>query len=340
VKTVSYFVGFLCALVLAVPVKAKLDGTSSIVVQTTQYDFDSDSTPYGAEGFVWFQDGFLIRDSGACVLDIVTPVDGAIDLNTAGSGSLQLGRDLHFSSGVTMTGDGTITGGGHTIFLGGDLTYDDSVTLDSNITFDGQGHVMTFGVNATATISAGMSVTFKNMVLVLTGGSPGASFTMGSATSELVFDNTVVVWGEDYSISTGKITVKNKCAFVGDNSARTLTYTSTANFTIATQSQLLLGYNFTFKHNSTTTNNFVFTDRSSVLMLLKATFECAANATTLVLKDGTLWATHKDSLKASGTSGGIDLGVNTANQLYVVIAPAATLDAVSGTISYKGNVAP
>lgn len=303
---------------------------SSVSVETIPKAFAS-SENSTATGYIWFQQGFVIGTGKSLTLDIEPQINGNIDFNN--TGTLILARDITLGSDVTWTNSGTIQGGGFVISLTNDLAYSgSSKTLTfagTDTIIDGQGHSLTIGGSSQFAVSSGKTLTLKNMTLVLS-----STADVLDIAGTLVLDNVRVVLGTtNYTFNTGAVVIKNNCMFTGVAGA-VWTYLSSGNFTISSYSQLHLDHDITFKHDSSATNNIVFTDRSSRLVMTGSTLE--KTTTTLTLTKGTLIADHKSYLKGSG-SGDITLG-STANggadRLYIIFLPSATIDACGRTVTY------
>jgi len=303
--------------------------TSSVSVQDTQKLFTSseDST---ATGYIWFQSGFVIASGQSLTLDIEPQINGAINFNT---GTLILSRDITLGSNVTWINSGTIQGGGFSINLTSDLSYSgSSKTLTfsaTDTTINGNGHTLTIGGSSQFAVSASKTLTLKTMTLVLS-----STADVLDIAGTIVLDNVRVVLGStNYTFNTGAVTIKNNCIFTGLADA-VWTYSSPSNFTIASNSQLHLDHAITFKHDSNATTNFVFTDRTSRLLMTGSTLE--KTTSTLILTKGTIIVDHTSYLKGS-SSGDITLGSSGnggADRLYIIFLPSATIDASGRTITY------
>ncbi len=305
--------------------------SSSVQVVTAQATLSGASD---ATGYVRFDEGFILPSNNTFTVDIVPAVYGQIDMN--GTGTLSLSRDLSLGSDATIINSGSIAGNGNALFLSNDLSYDSgsakTLTISENLIVDGQGHTLTIGSSNVIAIANAKTLTLKNMTLVLT--SSSTAFTLGNGSSGLVLENVRVLFNSNYTFTTGTVTIKGLTTFASNlGDAKTFTYSSQGNFTIAATATLLLDHNMTFKHNYATTDNFIFTNRSSRLLMIGATFESAAR--TLKLQSGTLIADHRSYLKGSG-SGNITLG-DTSNRLYVIFLPAASLEVTGNTVTYANS---
>lgn len=297
---------------------ALLDGTTSIVVQDTQYTFDATTT--GATGIVWLRAGFTV-DSGMgsdVTFKISEPVMGA----TNGNGkTIQLQADLSFGSLATLSGDLTVKGEGHALKFAGDLSYGDDLVIASNTVIDAQSNKITLN-GGSVTVNNGINLTLRNGHFVL-----GSSLSLGNATSTLTLDNCMVTLLNDYTLSQGKLIIRNTCTLMGAPT-KTLTITSTAAgaLTISSASSLVLykGVQLTL---NTASGTVVFTDYSSRLVLMGATIH-GEHATTIVLKGGQVWADH-----TSVISGQVTIG-HATETLLLEIMPATQIEVVSGTITY------
>jgi hypothetical protein len=299
---------------------------TSVQLVTTQPALSGASS---ALGYVWFQAGFKLPSSATFTVDIVPPINGQIDMNT---GTISLTRDVTLGSDVTLINSGTIVGNSKTIHLGGDLSYSSdsnkTLTISENLTIDGHQNVLTIGSSNLFFIATGAVLTLKNMTLALT--TSATAFTLGDATSGLILENVKVLFSDSYTFTTGTITIKGLTSFMA-GAPKTFTYSSAGNFTIASNSSLHLDHNMIFKHNYASADNFIFTDRTSRLILVGSTFESAAR--TLALQLGTIIADHRSYLKGSGGSGNITLGDGT-NRLYIIFLPAASIEVNGNTVTY------
>jgi hypothetical protein len=307
-----------------------LSYTTSVSVETSTKTFASEQNST-ATGYIWFQQGFVIAASRSLTLDIEPQINGAIDFN--GTGTLILSRDITLGSNASFSNSGTIQGGGFSIHLTHDLTYggtNKTLTFSgTNTTIDGNNHVLTITDSSQFSVASGKTLTLKNMTLVLS-----STADVLDIAGTIVLDNVRVVFGSThYTCNTGSMTIKNNCIFIGA-SGYVWTFSSSGDFTILSNSQLHLDHDITFKHDSSATTNFVFTDRTSRLLMTGSTLE--KTTSTLTLIKGTLIFDHKSYLKGS-SSGDITLG-STANagadRLYIIFLPAATIDASGRTVTY------
>jgi len=304
------------------------NNNTSVQVLTSQETLSGAST---ANGYVWFQAGFVLPSGATFVVDIVPPINGQINMNT---GTLSLSRDITLGSDATIINSGTIVGNNKAIHLTNDLSYSTStnktLSFSENTVIDGHQHTLTIGSSNLFSIASNKTLTLKNMTLVLS--TSATAFTLGNASSGLVLENVRVVFGNAYTFSTGTITIQGFTSF-SCGSARTFTYSSAGNFTVAANSSFYLDHNITFKHNFDA-DNFIFADRSSRLVMVGATFESAAR-NPLKLQTGTLIADHRSYLKGSG-SANITLGDST-NRLYVIFLPASALEVIGNTVTYANS---
>ncbi len=311
------------------------DGTSTLCIQQTQV------TPVDtndAKGLVWFQNGFKLPLAGNFFVDIVLPVNGQIDLN---GGTLTLARDLHLASDATLTdssgasASATIDAQGKSIFLSNDLSYSgttQALNVASNLIIDGRGHMLTIGTSNRIAIAAGATLTLKNMRLALatTATSP---FTAGSNTSTLVLENVTVGLANDCTWATGAMVIKGKTLLLGIN-GRSFINTSTANFTISSNSCLTLLDGVTYYHNNSGTTNFIMTDNTSSLVLIGATFKgYNTGSTPLVLTKGTMIVDHKSYIQPNSAGINVGDGLSSANNLTIAVRPAATIGITAGTFT-------
>lgn len=307
-----------------------LSYTTSVSVETSTKTFASEQNST-ASGYIWFQQGFVIAETRSLTLDIEPQINGTIDFND--TGTLILSRDITLGCDASFSNSGTIQGGGFSIHLTHDLTYggtNKTLTFSgTNTTINGNNHVLTIGGSSKFSVASGKILTLKNMTLVLT-----STADVFDIAGTLILDNVRVVLGStQYTFDSGAVTIKNNCMFTGTSGA-VWTYSSSGNFTILENSQLHLDHDITFKHDSSATTNFIFTDRTSRLLMTGSTFE--KTTSTLTLIKGTLIFDHKSYLKGS-SSGDITLGSAAnagADRLYIIFLPAATIDASGRTVTY------
>ncbi len=303
---------------------------AEVRVETSTKTFASDQNST-ASGYIWFQQGFVIAATRSLTLDIEPQINGTIDFND--TGTLILSRDITLGCDASFSNSGTIQGSGFSIHLTNDLIYlgtNKTLTFSgTNTTINGNNHVLTIGGSSKFSVASGKILTLKNMTLVLT-----STADVFDVAGTLILDNVRVVLGStQYTFDTGAVTIKNNCIFTGASGA-VWTYSSSSNFTILENSQLHLDHDITFKHDSSATTNFIFTDRTSRLLMTGSTFE--KTQSTLTLIKGTIIFDHKSYLKGSG-SGDITLGSAAnagADRLYLLFLPAATAEAAGRTVTY------
>lgn len=327
-KRVLFF--YILMLISSRGLLAALDGTSTVVVEDTYFTFTSANN--STDGFVWLRNGFTI-DNTTLTLDQCGPVSGDIGLN---SQTIILNHDLMLDSTVTMTGDGTIKGEGHKIVLGGDLTYTDQLTLDSatttNITIDGQGNSLVLGSGSSIHLADGETVTFKNITIENLSGS---RIIMDGTTSKIIFDDANIYLDSDYTVTQGAIDFEHNCSINGyANTNRKFIFQSSQNLTITADAVLEVGMNMTLEHdNASVTNNFIFSDKSSRLLLNGGTLSIA-QSNGLSLEDGTLAVGHTPSIAGNLTIGD---GLSAANDVNLELSPGVLIDLASGTFTYDNQ---
>lgn len=313
----------------------QIDGTSFFQYEADQYDFSTETHANGAIGLVWFRQGFKVHGTTIATLDITLPVNGEVNLN---SGTIQLDRPLHLGADATIINSGTIRGEGNAFLLDGDLTYPATGTgktltvnvADSTETIiDGRGHHFTLAASNTLSVDASTTLTLKNMDFSVFG-----TLTMGAG-STLRLDNVRLHLPSDLTFSAGALEIFNKVTI--DGASVKFNHTSTSAVTINSFSTLVMANGTTFKFD--TAANFTFTDATSVLYLEGATFDFAKASTSLNLQKGTLMVDGHSYIKASGSSGGIDLGGSdvSTNRFYIVLKPSAQLECAGGSINYLND---
>jgi len=280
----------------------------------------------GIVGFAWLQAGLTIATDTTFSVALAVPVSGAITL-TDSTSVLTMASDVWLASGASITGTGSIDGGSspsYTIHLGDDLTYtgtSDVLTLPNSMTIDGHNHTLAIAGGNSIAVAASATLTLRNMTLRLP--TSATAFSL-NASSTLVLENVRVYWGTSYTASAGSITIKGNTVFSG-MPGDTLTYSSSGNFTIATKSSLLLDFGIKFKHNYGSADNFIFTDRTSRLLMIGSTFESAAR--NLLLTTGTIIADHYSIIKGTpATTASVTFGSSSEGlELFLILMPAATI---------------
>lgn len=305
----------------------KIDGTTAVVLKTTPYDFTGDSGAIGADGAVWFQEGFILHGSNDTEIDVAFPVNGAISLN---SGTLSLLHDVRLGSDVTIAGTGSIKGNDaedRTIYLGNDLTYStNTLTVATSTIIDGENHHFTLAAGGTLSVVAGKTLTLKNMDLIF---EDDVTLTMGAG-STLILDNVRWHLEDDFTFSAGALEFKKQCS-IDAPSQTVFTYSSSSALTINKNSFLTLENGLIYKQTSSAP--FTFVDATAKLKLQGATFWHALASNTLELKTGTLWVEHHSYMKTSETGCIINLG-HATQDLSIEFMPAASLDISAGSVTY------
>lgn len=315
---------------------AKIDGQTSVVVQSTSYDFDADDSEsgsgvlsgIGAVGAVWFQSGFTLYDDpipADTELSVVFPVHGTISMN---SGTLTLLHDLTLGSDASISGTGTIKGESNVLKLSNDLSYDtNTLTVATSITVDGANHQFVLAAGGTISVAASQTLTLKNMDFVWLG-----TLTMGAG-STLILDNVRMHMNSDETLSAGALKIQNSSLVTGP-SGTTLTFSSSDSFTINSDSMLTLDDGITFKYSNASATEFVFTDETSCLSLIGATLETTTAATQL--KKGVILVDSHSYVKGSG-SGTFAIGGSGSDDINIRIKPGGTIDSAGGANTYVGS---
>jgi len=166
--------------------------------------------------------------------------------------------------------------------------------LSADSTLDGQGNILTLGTSATLTVSAGSTVTLKNLTLQ---NLSGTALVMESSASTLILDNVQVCMNGSYSFTQGTLVINRDVIFTGTS---VFSYQSSSTSRINTASCLTFDVGTTFSYAPPTNSRYLLsmTDQTSQLYLNNCTL--CTTTTGLVLSRGTLILDKQVTLSGGG----------------------------------------
>lgn len=321
-----------------------LDGTTGTsLFQSDQVAFSAGGS---ARGFVVFMAGFTVPEDATVSLNVLTPVQGAIDLNT--TGKITLEGDLWLGSQVNFSNGGLIDGQGHCIFLQGPLTLasDQVLTFVSDTVIDGQGHDLILeegdatGAQLIIDGEEGTCVTFRNINIkgVSDWDEDVRSIVFGDADSQkIVLENATINLVGDYSFDAGALDINDTVVITGPY---TFNFLAAYDCTITRMATLCLDPGLTFKYDPSDRSkvHLVMEDATSNLFLNTCNLETDEKRGVTftnghIIVDGRVVCTGgtKESKKL-----GFAFGNGTyAQDVVIDLMPAASLEAVNGLITYK-----
>ncbi len=213
----------------------------------------------------------------------------------------------------------------------GDLNY--TWTFQGNCVLDGVGRTLTFGPNGRIVLVKGATLEVRNMTLK---GVRDNRFRCDTNASRFTFNNTTIVMDADFTFSMGKMDITGDLDLTG---TFTFHYTTNQTSNIGKRGRFIVDRGSTFRYapSSTSKTLITMTDNSSEILLQGGTL--ATTTTGIQLTKGTLgvdfqsFLTNPDGVSDSQA---IVFGDGTAaNDLKVVIHPAASIQLLSGKLLYK-----
>lgn len=215
--------------------------------------------------------------------------------------------------------------------FGGDLNY--TWTFQGNCVLDGVGRTLTFGPNGRIVLVKGANLEVKNITLK---GVRDNRFRCDTNASKFTFKDSKIVMDADFTFSTGKLDITGDLDLTG---TFTFHYTTNQTSNIGKLGRLIVDRGATFRYapSSTSKTLIAMTDNSSEILLQGGTF--ATTTTGIQLTKGTLGVNLQSFLTNPGgvsDSQAIVFGDGTAaNDLRIVVHPAASVQLLSGKLLYK-----
>ncbi len=301
-------------------------------------------------GYAWFRDGIALNDTGAgpYTLTMATPlaVGGDIDLD---GGTLVLDECLRLDGGAvsSTTSSFTLSGGGNTLqgITGSPIAgQGKTITINGDTVIDGGGFPLDVDSSTQFSISAGATLTLRNMTLT---GMGDSLFSFASSTSELIFQNVTIILetGDDtgrtavtWTFNTGLVGFFGTCFVRGPGiiKADSTGASDFAAMPIGPSSMLIFEQGATLAYDSTGTASPVIQleDASSTLVLDTATVNVVGSGDTLQLLLGTVVIDNLLTIAGAGTLQFGD-GSDVDNNVSVYLKPGAVIDtdSATGTVS-------
>ncbi len=236
------------------------------------------------------------------------------------------------ANNISLGTSSTVTFGNNTVVL-----IKQNQTLTSTWRFSGTASLI--GQNNSLDLAAGVLLVGSGGTLNITNltlsNVTSSSFSLGSSTSSINFNNVRILMSGNCNFTTGFMTVTNKLNIGGPYIFALQTSVAS---TIGTNSEIYLEPTTTFSYSPTIANQnlLVFTDRSSKLSLMEATL--GVTTTGMRLSKGTLWVDGASNLNSAATvtAEGIYFGdgSSAANDLTIDTQPAASLTLAAGQLIY------
>lgn len=330
---------------------APLDGTSSLVYQSTQYLFADTDT---VTGFVHLAAGCSIPDSATVTFNTPTLQRG--EFNCSESGVVQLADNLHLDAGVTFPEGVTIDGQDKTVFLYGNLEVPAAkkIKIISNTTIDGLGHTVNLAGELSAIMSrfsveaaSGSFLRLRNMTITgvkdAADGINGRPFTFSSTEGQrIIFENVRIVMTDDTTYKGGALVINGSVIIEGQ---KRFVYESSQNIRIGEDASLAfdLGTSFEYMPDDEKGTHLKFVNKNSKLVLNGATL-FAPLSTGLVFERGNLVVDHRSTLRQNASSEdqlvrpnkGFTVGSATEDKDFSIwVAPAAVIDVLNGFVTYR-----
>jgi hypothetical protein len=237
-------------------------------------------------------DGLTFQDStAAAVYTALLPISGNVNLN---GGILYLDRELRFGDLVNFVGPGKILGNGEVhdvtfpgtfgtlsysytysdaaLMFNNDVELNSALTFQSTCTINGDGNQIDLRGGGVIYIDESANVTFQNISIL---GLNDHNVRCIADDSFLFLDNSSLILSGTYTFTKGNIDVTQESAITGTG---LFAYQSTQEFTIHSQSKLLIDYDTTFSYDSLAASK-------DKLVMKDAT-------ATLHLRGCTLYSTH------------------------------------------------
>jgi len=221
------------------------------------------------------------------------------------------------------------------LFLNNNLEFSNvCITFTGDSLIDGQGNCLTIDSTSTIIIGSHSTLAIKDITILNVGGN---IIQCTDATSTITFKNTQLDLDSNYSFTVGHFDVLGYLNIVG--SGLNFVYNSPTQSTVQPNAKMYLDYGVTFSYAPTIANR-------DLLSLVDDTAQLLLNGSTLYstiaglrLTKGMLVVDGRSYLSADGTSlaQGISFGdgLNAANDLTIRWKPAATLEALRGSVVYN-----
>jgi len=346
-----FWVPFFCILSSSLHA-APLDGTASVVYQTSSYSFSNGDW---ARGFVRLNAGFSVPASGTVSFNVLPPIAGTINFNT--SGKMTLEGDMILASNATLSSGGKIDGQGNVVFLNGNITVPAGAVLQftSNTIIDGQGHeiVLTNGAPGGQLYingPANTSLTLRNVTVRGVRDYSGVSaIRVGKNVGQtLVLENVKMHLADDFSWWDGKLEIKKNTDLYGIYTKDTwgamqqtlFNYYSSEDCTITADSTLSVDMTLAFIYYPTDASNYhiKFSDTSARLFLNGCTLYVSQDIGLRLLK-GHLIFDHRTILQSDGaikTAQSIQFGdgKKQSNDVIMDVLPGAKIEFEDAYVRY------
>jgi len=158
-----------------------------------------------------------------------------------------------------------------------------------------------------------------------------------AAGNKIILENVEVALNNHYTYADAALDIQGRCVLSGV-AGFVFSFASDDNFTIVAHGQLIINRGLTYCHDSEELDNFVFTRRTSQLILVGGTFKRVDTETTskLVLKTGSLII--DDAAVINVGNNGIACGDGASHELDIQFRPGANITVVgAGQFVYRPN---
>lgn len=327
-------------------------GSNTAVSRQATPTFPAVDTDNRMQGFASFENGFTLQNAATtCTYDCFQPVSGRVNFN---GGQLRLLRDLSFSGTTGIITMGNVIGNGRVMSLApstttinttlnGTFTMDSvilslngNLTLSVHLSFNntsailGNGYAIDFVQTGSLSAGIGGSLLLKNLTLKNVSGN---RLRCLDTTATITLDNVTIIHDNHYGFTVGRLDMFNAINLQG---AYTFTYQSASVSTIQSKSSLNIGYQTGLRYApvSNQKTGIALQDSTSTLFLNGGTL--SSTTTGLRLTKGRLLLDGKVTVQSDATNlaEAIEFGdgASAANDLSVVLMPAAQLNLTSGFI--------
>ncbi|QQR48899.1 WD40 repeat domain-containing protein [bacterium] len=287
---------------------ANLDGTSTLVYQSTRYTPNKNDS---VTGFVRINAGFTAPVGGAVIMDTITSVSGLI-YGTEQNSTVTLNGNLKLSSQSSLSGVFDISGHGNVIFFDGNLTLPANkiMSFRTDTIIDGCGNTLTFTNYSQFLIDNSVTLTLRNMKIKTTHASLARPcIRCQSNTSRLALDNVTFALAENFDFRNGRLYFHNSVRFTGTSQ---FIYRSTQASYISSGALLTFDPNTTlYYYPSSTAQDLIrLVDQTSKLYLNNATLQ--TTHTGMLLSKGSLFLDNLVSFSTRANTKLLGITLNTS----------------------------
>lgn len=245
-----------------------------------------------ARGFVVFRDGCTVPSGGSITMGIDGGRLNGFIIGGGGIPNIFLESDLTLGRTASFGGSQfALNGRGHSLVLTGSFTVLPAAGLDSliiadDLIIDGQGNRMHFDAAASIGLSAGVTVTLRNLIIT---NESNASPTLplinpADGTSQVCLDNVIFRLKNDMPIKEGRWYVHNDVIVSGTSK---FSYASTGTMFVDSGACLSFDYTTTFSYSPGYSRRHALSERDMIAMA-DASSKLLFNDSTIYVPDSGL----------------------------------------------------